>query len=67
MLDRPALVVPDTCDDDSPLRSLVLGLDFADNILEMIVLHSDDGRDMAIGAMSMRSHCRGLLPRSQKT
>jgi hypothetical protein len=62
-----ALVVADLGDDDSPIRTLVLGPDRAGNMLEVIVLHFDDGREMAIHAMSMRSHYRGLFPRPQET
>ena len=62
-----ALVVTDMGDDDSPLRTLVLGPDRAGNMLEVIVLHFDDGREMAIHAMPMRSHYRGLLPRPQES
>jgi hypothetical protein len=62
-----ALIVADMGDDDSPVRTLVLGPDRAGNILEVIVLHFDDGREMAIHAMPMRSHYRGLLPRPQET
>ena len=62
-----ALVVADMGDDDSPVRTLVLGPDRAGNMLEVIVLHFDDGREMAIHAMPMRSHYRGLLPRPQET
>jgi hypothetical protein len=50
-----------------PHGTLVLGPDRAGNILEVIVLYFDDGREMAIHAMPMRSHYRGLLPRPQET
>ena len=62
-----ALVVADMGDDESPLRTLVLGPDRSGNMLEVIVLHFDDGREMAIHAMRMRIHYRGLLPRPQET
>ena len=58
-----ALVVADMGDGESPLRTLVLGPDRSGNMLEVIVLHFDDGREMVIHAMSMRAHYRGLLPR----
>ena len=62
-----ALVVADMADDNSPMRTLVLGPDRSSNMLEVIMLHFDDGREMAIHAMPMRSHYRGLLPRPQET
>lgn len=58
-----ALVVADMGDDDSPTRTLILGPDRAGNLLEVIVLHFDDGREMAIHAMPMRSQYRAMLPR----
>jgi hypothetical protein len=36
-------------------------------MLEVIVLHFDDGREMVIHAMPMRRHYHGLLPRPQET
>ena len=62
-----ALVVADMGDEDSPVRTLVLGPDRAGNLLEVIVLHFDDGREMAIHAMPLREQYRGLLPRPQET
>jgi hypothetical protein len=62
-----ALVVADMGDDESPLRTLVLGPGHAGNMIEVIVLHFDDGRELAIHAMPMRSHYRGLLPRRPET
>ena len=61
-----ALVVADM-GDESPLRTLVLGPGHAGNMIEVIVLHFDDGRELAIHAMPMRSHYRGLLPRRPET
>lgn len=58
-----ALVVADMGDDESPPRTLVLGPDRSGNLLEVVLLHFDDGREMAIHAMPMRSHYHGLLPR----
>lgn len=55
------LVISDMDDGDSPHRALVLGPDTAGNILELIVLHFDDGRDMVIHAMPMRSRYRDML------
>ena len=62
-----AFVVADMGDDDSPPRTLVLGPDRSRNMLEVIVLHFDDGREMVIHAMPMRAHYRGLLPRPPET
>ena len=58
-----ALVVAHMGDDESPLRTPVLGLDRSGKMLEVIVLHFDNGREMVIHAMPMRTHYRGLLPR----
>ncbi|MTA13391.1 MAG: hypothetical protein F2534_12395 [Actinobacteria bacterium] len=58
-----ALVVADMGDGDSPSRTLILGSDRAGNLLEVIVLHFDDGREMAIHAMPMRTQYRAMLPR----
>ena len=62
-----ALVVADLGDDDSPLRTLVLGPNRPGNMLEVIVLHFDCGREMVIYAMPIRTHYRGLLPRPPET
>jgi hypothetical protein len=62
-----ALVVADMGDDDSPLRTLVLGPNRSGNMLEVIVLHFDDGREMVIHAMPIRTQYRGLLPRPPET
>ena len=62
-----ALVVADMGYDDSPLRTLALGPDRSGNMLEVIVLHFDDGRKMVIHAMPMRTNYRGLLPRPPET
>ncbi len=62
-----AFVVADMGDDESPLRTLILGPDRSGNMLEVIVLHLDDGRDIVIHAMPMGAHFRGLLPRPPKT
>lgn len=60
-VDHP-LIISDLDEDDSPHRALVLGPDTAGNILELIVLHFDDGREMVIHAMSMRNRYRSMLP-----
>lgn len=62
-----ALVVADLGDDESPLRTLVLGPDRSGNMIEVIVLHFDDGREMVIHAMPMRTRYSGLLPRPPET
>ena len=62
-----AFVVADMGDDEAPLRTLVLGPDRSGNMLEVIVLHFDDGREMVIHAMPIRAHYRGLLPRPPET
>ena len=59
-----ALVAFDLGDDDSPRRHLILGADHSSNILEVIVLIFDDGREMAIHAMPIRSTYLDLLPDS---
>ena len=64
---RMRLWSPTWADDDSPHRTLVLGPDRAGNMLEVIVLHFDDGREMAIHAMPMRSQYRRLLPHPKET
>ena len=60
-----ARLVADLDDRASPARTLVLGPDAAGNMLELIVLHFDDGRDMVIHAMSMRRRYESLLPREE--
>ena len=62
-----AFVVADMGGDESPLRTLVLGPDRSGNMLEAIMLHFDDGREMVIHAMPMRIHYRRLLPRPPET
>lgn len=52
-------------DDDSPHRLLVLGPDRAGNMLELVVLMFDDGRQMVIHAMAMRAKYRALLPKEE--
>jgi hypothetical protein len=60
------LVVANLDDETTPARTLVLGPTTAGNLLEVIVLHFDDGRDMAIHAMPMRNRYRGMLPRHEE-
>jgi hypothetical protein len=60
------LVVADLDDENSPARTLVLGPNITGNLLEVIVLHFDDGRDMAIHAMAMRNRYRAMLPRPEE-
>lgn len=50
-------------EDESPRRWLVLGPDRAGNMLELVVLVFDDGRQMVIHAMVMRAKYRALLPK----
>ncbi len=54
-------------DDEAPQRTLVLRPDRSGNMLEVIVLHFDDGREMVIHAMPMRAHYHRLLPRPPET
>ena len=53
-------------DDDPPGRWLVLGPNRAGLMLELIVLVFDDGAEMAIHAMPMRSKYEELLPGGQR-
>jgi hypothetical protein len=57
-----ARLVADVDDANAPARTLVLGPDPAGNMLELIVLRFDDGRDMVIHAMPMRRQYESLLP-----
>ena len=41
----------------------MLGRDTAANMLELIVLQFDNGREMVIHAMPMRNRYRKMLPR----
>jgi uncharacterized DUF497 family protein len=61
-----ALVVADLGDDESPARTLVIGPDRSGNLLELVVLVFDDGREMVIHAMRMRPQYHGLLPRPKE-
>ncbi len=64
---RHAIVVADIGNDDSPLRTLVLGPDRSASMLEVTVFDFDDGREMVIHAMPMRAHYCGLLPQPPET
>jgi hypothetical protein len=52
----------DMGDDDTPIRDLVLGPDVAGNIIELIVVVPDNGDELAIHAMPIRSRYLYLLP-----
>lgn len=56
------LVEFDAGDDDSQRRWLVLGPNRAGLMLELVVLVFDDGGEMVIHAMAMRSKYDELLP-----
>jgi hypothetical protein len=56
-----ALVEYEIGDDDSPRRWLLLGADGSGRILEWIVRIFDDGREMVIHAMAMRSKYQVVL------
>lgn len=56
-----SLVVDDLGDD--PNRWLVLGPDTAGNVLELVVLISEEGDEIIIHAMPMRPKYRRLLER----
>jgi hypothetical protein len=49
-------------DGEGPRRELRLGPDRAGNLLEIVVLLLDDGRELIIHAMPMRPKYRDLLP-----
>jgi hypothetical protein len=49
--------------DDEPHRTLFLGPDRAANLLEVVALELDNGRQLAIHAMRMRPQYIPLLPR----
>ncbi len=48
---------------DDPDRWLVLGSDRAGNLLEVVVLVTVEGSELAIHAMAMRARYRRLLER----
>jgi hypothetical protein len=56
------IAYPLTDNDAGPQRELRLGPDRAGNLLEIVVLLLDDGRELAIHAMRMRPKYRDLLP-----
>jgi hypothetical protein len=47
---------------DDPWRELRLGFDRSARLLELILVHYDDGRDLIIHAMSCRQQYLELLP-----
>ena len=49
-------------DERPPWRVLYLGPDRAGNLLEIVVVERDDGTELAIHAMRMRTRYRTLLP-----
>lgn len=53
----------DMGDEEPPIRYLVFGPDVAGNIIEPIVVVLDDGSEMTIPAMPIRSRYLYLLPR----
>ncbi len=55
------LVEYDLDDDDSPSRRLVLASDRAGNLLDVVVVTFDDGDEMVIHAMPMRSTYHALI------
>ena len=57
-----AVVVFDLGNDDGPLRFLHLGPDRSGNLLEVIALHMDDGRVLAIHATATGPIDKHLLP-----
>lgn len=57
-----ALAAYDIGAEEEPIRSLHLGPDRAGNMLEIVILEFDDGRQLAIHAMRIRRQYRGLLP-----
>lgn len=58
------LVAYSLSDEDQvgPRRELRLGPDRAGNVLEIVLLLLDDGEELVIHAMRMRSKYTGLLP-----
>lgn len=59
---RFLVAYPLTDGDEGPCRELRLGPDLAGNLLEIVVLLLDDGRELVIHAMRMRPRYRELLP-----
>jgi len=61
-----ALEVLDEDNDEGIIQTLYLGWNRAgDTLLEVVVLHFDDGRDMAIHAMKMQPRYTRYLPRGE--
>jgi hypothetical protein len=59
---RHSLYEAEIDDDEPPWRVLYLGPDRAGNLLEVVAVERDDGTELAIHAMRMRSSYRALLP-----
>ena len=59
---RFLVAYPLTDGDIGPQRELRLGPDRAGNLLEIVVLLLDDGRELIIHAMRMRTKYGDLLP-----
>jgi len=58
------LAILDEANDEGISQALYLGWNRrGDTLLEVVVIHFDDGRDMAIHAMRMRSRYRRYLPK----
>lgn len=60
-----AVVVADLEGDHAPRRELVIGPDRSGNMLELIVLLLDDGRELVIHAMPLRRRYHHLLQRPE--
>ena len=61
-----ALAVLDEENDEGISQVLYLGFDRArDALLEVVVLHFDDGHDMVIHAMKMQTQYARYLPRGE--
>ena len=51
--------------DEGERRTLCIGPDRAANLLEIVVVTFEDGEELAVHAMKMRSAYRRLLPRER--
>jgi len=54
-------VIIDLEPDDDPPKILAIGPDHAGNLLEIIWIELEEGREVVIHAMGLRSAFRGLL------
>lgn len=62
-----ALAALDQDNDEGIMQALYLGWNRSgDTLLEVVVLHFDDGRDMAIHAMRMRRGYERYLPKEDE-